>query len=279
MSKSATVITFNSQKGGVGKTVLSYNYGVYESSKGEKVLYIDTDYQENSTSNFNQISDKDKKNCSIYRAFLHDGKEPKKPFPKNLHPTHVGKNMDLMASDRRINNAEDYMRSHHQTAFKYYAILHLFTALDLFKKYDLIIIDTHNSMNLATVNALVVSNYVISPIIPNRYGITAIRGMADNISKKKQELLNPVTQKSLVNCKLLFVGNMVKNTTSIGKQFASAIKANKYFVASFPDRELFNKATTLYKSIFDLAKLNSKNREIVNKIIVPEFNKLEQATK
>lgn len=274
----ATIITFNSQKGGVGKSVLSYNYGVYEANRGLKVLYIDTDYQENSTSNFNQINKQSKKNSSIYRAFIHDSKNPQEPFPKNFHPIHVSKNIDLMASSPDINNAIKLMENNGKKAFEAYVMLHVFTALNFIDKYDLILIDTHNSMNLATINSLVVSDYVISPIIPNRYGITAIKGMVKSIDKEKQSLLNPVNQKSLVNCKLLFVGNMIKNTTNIGKAFSNYVKNHHLFIAAFPEREIFNKATTAYESVFDLAAQSSSDNKLINNKVVPEFKKLENAT-
>lgn len=282
-NNSATVISLMSSKGGSAKSTTALNFGAYLTRKRKHVLFIDLDYQNNLTQSlvYNLPDSKAKAvgNSFIYRAFEHQAHHSTKPFPSNFKPVHINKYTDLFASSPQMDDVLDLMRD--KMAMAPYVLTAVFAKLNLLAHYDYIIVDCHNSFTLTAQNALVVSDYCISPIVPSLYSINSINTMIRKINNIKEELLNPATQKSMVHAKLLFIGQMIAYNTKNSHQFKKAIRGNKMFVAAIPKRELFNRAAT--SNIYDLAeyeashKHNRNDLKIIEDKINPEFDKIYRA--
>lgn len=282
--KNATVICFCSAKGGCSKTTTCLNFGAgYLARKHKKVLFIDLDYQGNLTAslihNLPNSKASNVKNSFIYRAFEHQADHTREKFPSNFKPVQVSKNTGLFASSPSLDTIPDLMRN--KMTIAPYVLLTVFAKLDLPAHYDYILIDCHNSFTLTVQNALACADYCVSPITPSEYSLDSIATMIRKINQIKANLVNPITQKSLVTAKLLFIGQMIKYNTRNSHQFRDAIKSNKNFIAAFPLREIFNRATN--SNVYDLADDEAKHgkrrndQSIVANKITPEFDKMYKA--
>lgn len=273
--KNATVIVSASTKGGTTKTSTIANLGAYLALKHKHVLFIDTDYQSDLTSCMNQVGGAKLRSSCILRAYEHDAKNAQSPFPKDFEPAHVNKYVDIMASSPNVSHVNDIMRSHMSIAP--YVMLHAFNALGLADKYDYILIDCHNSFNLLTKGAMVTADYILTPIIPGRFSIKSVTTMVKGLRNLKTHLISPITQKSFITAKLYFVGNLIDKATKSGQQLAQIVHEDPQFIAGFHRRELVNRATTNYSSVFAQARHEgSRSKKIVQNEIIPEFEKIMQ---
>ena len=97
MAKNAKVVTFASTKGGTSKTTTAINFAAYEAHLQKKVLIIDLDYQHDTSMIFNKTDPKLMEKSSIYRAFLHDSKNPRASFPQDFRPVQVASVLPFFA--------------------------------------------------------------------------------------------------------------------------------------------------------------------------------------
>ncbi len=167
----AKVISFANHKGGVGKTASVSAVGSILAAQGKKVLLVDLDTQANLT------------RCHIdgfpKRIIYHALKEK-----NNLPIMNVGNNLDIVPSGLEMAGIELEISG----AMQRESILKklLFPVLD---KYDYIILDCPPSLGLITINALVASDFLFVPMLPDTMSYYGL-GMIDNICVLVQEL-NP----------------------------------------------------------------------------------------
>lgn len=185
------VISFINMKGGVGKTTSVVEIAtLLVKEHDKKILIIDIDPQTNATFSFVKYDDW------------------KNNIQKNTIADVLGMNQNLSSreKDYDINKAViknvggiknlDLISSHLELTF---------LDLDLsarsgrerilakqIKKlktdYDFIIIDCPPNLTLAPQNALVASDYIITPIIPDFYSFLGLPLLANRVSKLKDEL-------------------------------------------------------------------------------------------
>lgn len=269
----AAVIVSASTKGGTTKTSTIANLGAYLALQHKHVLFIDTDYQSDLTSCMNKVGKADLKRSCIIRAYQHDAENAQAPFPKDFEPAYINKYVDLIASNPQVANVSNLMRNH--ISFAPYVMLHMFNTLHLSEKYDYILIDCHNSFNLLTKGAMVVADYVLTPIIPGRFSIKSITTMVKGLRELKTHLISPISQKSFITAKLYFIGNMIDKSTKSGQQLAQIVHEDPQFIAGFHRRELVNRATTNYASVFAQARKDGlRAKRIVVNEIDPQFKKI-----
>lgn len=288
MKKKAKVISLISTKGGCGKTCILNALANYLARKNKHILLIDLNSQGDLTSDFSMGTNKETlQKSNIFRAFAHDSKNPQSPFKKDFKPTKCYKNIDIMASSKKLRTVNDLMHTK-QPAMADYTLSHIFSkkfGLDLRNKYDYIMIDTHNDTETPVRNAMVESDYLLCPVTPSKYGINSVQDTIDEYKYLQQQLLDPVTRQSFINAKLFFIGNMVKFNTKNSHLFLKAIKNNNNFIACFHYRELFNKASASNLDIFSMAydetstKHNYRDEETLNQEIIPQLNKIYKAIK
>ena len=275
MAKNAKVITFASTKGGTSKTTTAFNFAVYEALCGRKVLLVDLDYQHDTTMMFNHVDKIALRRASIYRGFVHDSKNPQTAFPGDFKPVMVDKRIDLLSGSSQLDQVDNLMAQRKNLAS--FVLMHIIYSLKLYRQYDFIICDCHNSFGTCTLNGLIVADDIITPTIPNLFSINAITSMIDKLRSLKRAFYDVKTGQSDINAKLFFVGSMIKFNTKSSHEFEKAIQNNPKFIAGFKFRELINKSINNHQSVFTYAKNNSYNEKVVHDEIIPEFVKMNQA--
>ncbi len=170
----AKVISFANHKGGVGKTASVSAIGAILASQGKKVLLVDLDTQANLT------------RCHIdgfpKRIVYHALKEK-----KALPIVNVGKDLDIVPSGLEMAGIELEISGVMQRESILKKLLSPIQG-----NYDYIILDCPPSLGLITINALVASNFLFVPMLPDTMSYYGL-GMIDNICTLVQEL-NPDIQ-------------------------------------------------------------------------------------
>ena len=172
--KTAEVIVFANQKGGVAKTTTTLNLAVAFAESGYRVLCIDLDPQGNLT--MSQGIDPDKVEKSIYDVLVHD-----LPISEVI----TKREIDIAVSSIDLAGAEIAMST------KIGRERSLDKALkEVEGNYDFVCIDTPPSLGLLTVNALTAADKVIVPV---QCEYLSMRGLVQlqNTLKMIQENLNP----------------------------------------------------------------------------------------
>lgn len=167
------VITIANQKGGVGKTTTALSVGAQLEAKGFKVLYVDTDKQQN-LSKVLKAKDNGK---STYNILI-----DKTPANELIQITEAGAH--IIPASEIIDSVEGTLASAKNSIGKEYRLKEsLKTVVD---KYDYIVVDTAPSLNIVTVNALVATDKLIIVAIPDIFSIDAIKQLSDIVESIKQ---------------------------------------------------------------------------------------------
>jgi chromosome partitioning protein len=172
--KTAEVIAFANQKGGVAKTTTTLNLAVAFAESGYRVLCIDLDPQGNLT--MSQGIDPDKVEKSLYDVLVND-----MPISEII----VMREIDIAVASIDLAGAEIAMST------KIGRERSLEKALkEVSGDYDFVCIDTPPSLGLLTINALTAANKVIVPV---QCEYLSMRGLVQlqNTLKMIQENLNP----------------------------------------------------------------------------------------
>ncbi|HET8956522.1 MAG TPA: AAA family ATPase [Solirubrobacterales bacterium] len=173
-TKTAEVIAFANQKGGVAKTTTTLNLAVAFAESGYRVLCIDLDPQGNLT--MSQGIDPDKVEKSLYDVLVND-----MPISEII----VKREIDIAVASIDLAGAEIAMST------KIGRERSLEKALkEVSGDYDFVCIDTPPSLGLLTINALTAANKVIVPV---QCEYLSMRGLVQlqNTLKMIQENLNP----------------------------------------------------------------------------------------
>jgi chromosome partitioning protein len=172
--KTADVIAFANQKGGVAKTTTTLNLAVAFAESGYRVLCIDLDPQGNLT--MSQGIDPDKVEKSLYDVLVND-----MPISEII----VKREIDIAVASIDLAGAEIAMST------KIGRERSLEKALkEVEGDYDFVCIDTPPSLGLLTINALTAANKVIVPV---QCEYLSMRGLVQlqNTLRMIQENLNP----------------------------------------------------------------------------------------
>jgi chromosome partitioning protein len=172
--KTADVIAFANQKGGVAKTTTTLNLAVAFAESGYRVLCIDLDPQGNLT--MSQGIDPDKVEHSLYDVLVND-----MPISEII----VEREIDIAVASIDLAGAEIAMSTkigRERTLEK--------ALKEVSADYDFVCIDTPPSLGLLTINALTAANKVIVPV---QCEYLSMRGLVQlqNTLRMIQENLNP----------------------------------------------------------------------------------------
>ena len=237
------IIAITNQKGGVGKTTLTLNYGDWLAKHGKKVLLIDLDHQCNLTTVF----EKTRRNNTIAEAFKEDDNAQKVKIDS------VGPNLDLIAGFIDLDVLGSYLENNSNKEMMLFMwFKNNSDSLNL-TDYDYILIDTHPDFSTITKNAIAISNYLLSPITPSEHGYNAKFDLETRLEKFRKSLFDYRTGETYVDAKLFFIVNMIRHNTSMSRDLLKHIEGDETVATIIPERELFNKATARHTSIFELA--------------------------
>jgi len=166
-----SVVIFSNQKGGVGKTTLTRELGIYLSSLGHRVLLVDCDPQGNLTKSLIDGND-----GGLYDALTSEA------FP----PLKLDEQLSLYAGDFRLSLLEKSLIGEIDA----YSRLRILLAGPAVGAFDYIFLDTPPSLGVLTVNALAAADHLVIPMNPSLYSMQGTNDLMRTVSKVHANL-NP----------------------------------------------------------------------------------------
>lgn len=179
------VISIISLKGGVAKTTTSVNMAYILCRMGHRVLLIDNDKQGNASKTFGLYDPGDNK--TVARIMIDRGIDVQEiikatPYSETEKGTLdiITANMDLLEANMRT--IVDTGRQQ-QTRFKK-------ALAAVSDNYDFCIIDNAPDINMSIINALVVSDDLIIPIMIDQYSFDGLEILTEQIEQTREDF-NP----------------------------------------------------------------------------------------
>jgi chromosome partitioning protein len=164
-------VIFSNQKGGVGKTTLARELGIYVSTLGRKVLLVDADPQGNLTKSLVEQTE-----GGLYDALTGEG----------LRLTSIDGSLSVLGGDFRLALLEKSLIGEIDA----YSRLRGLLADPALAAFDIIFIDTPPSLGVLTVNALAASSHLLVPMNPSLYSMQGTNDLMRTVSKVRANL-NP----------------------------------------------------------------------------------------
>jgi len=168
---SPRIVIFSNQKGGVGKTTLTRELGIYLSSLDHRVLLVDCDPQGNLTKSILEGTD-----GGLYDTLTSDG----------LPPLKVDQRLSLYAGDFRLALLEKSLIGEIDA----YSRLRALLADPGLADFDYVFLDTPPSLGVLTVNALTAAQHLVIPMNPSLYSMQGTNDLLRTVSKVRSKL-NP----------------------------------------------------------------------------------------
>ena len=165
-----SIIAFINQKGGVGKSILSFNIGAMLSFNKKKVLFIDLDAQ-------STLTDMAIPSTVPYQATLFDVLKSKMDIKKAIVHT---ENYDILPGDIQIASLEHKLDKN--------VLKKILEAVS--NNYDYIILDCPPALGMMNITALYAADTIISVVKPD---IVSTRGL----SLLNQTIKNEVPGKTI----------------------------------------------------------------------------------
>ena len=200
----ATTISVTNQKGGVGKTTITFNLSKELSTRGFKVLVIDNDPQANLTSCFLDDPSNLPEEANIINWYDENFKKSK---PLKLH-----ENLHLLGSNIHLSRIAEKGID---------VIYSLKEGRDTVEsEYDYILIDSLPSFGYLNLSSLNCSDYVVVPTKPAPFAISGLHDLFDSVQKVKKRM----------NPKLNILGivlNLVEGkNTNLAKDIEKVLRSN-----------------------------------------------------
>lgn len=225
----AVIISMVNGKGGVGKTASSTNLATGLALEGQKVLIVDMDKQGNTTKHYKSYNPKKPSIVDI----IFNGTDPREVIQKTDF-----ENLDILPSTYELEGANTKIVLDIERSREY----RLKPLLDL--DYDYIIIDCPPDLEILTVNALAVSNFVLVPMKAEMWSLEGL----DKITSK----INSVRDSFNSKLRLLGIFITMDDNSAVDKdvkeQLAGVFK-EKFFKTSIRYSKLFSRSTFNFKPI------------------------------
>ena len=243
----STTITFINQKGGVGKTSLSFNFGIGLANYKSKVLFVDMDPQ----CNLSYVMRAYKPEFTIYDLLLDNTIGQAAIFHAPEGDIIPGSDM-LSTLDYSLpqENRESYLRNA------------LETVKDL---YDYIIIDSPPTLGTVTVNILTAADQVIIPVLPDVFGIQGIGQLYKTIAAVRNNCNNALKITGIVMVRYSDKHQLSKKIETALKTTAEKMKC-KLFNSCISESSIMSESQACRMSVFQYAP-KSKLKEEFNQFI------------
>ena len=226
------VISISNVKGGVGKTTTAAVLSAGLTAKGYKVLMIDSDPQTNLTMCFRQEPPDEAP--SLYHVYsegkrLDEVKETIKP------------GLDLVIGDFELCNADmQFLKAGRlkmlSKAFK-----------NLEKGCDVVVIDTPPNLGILSLNAFLVSDYIVVPMAADSFSLKGIRLLKQTLDEVQEE-----TEKDISITGLLLT--KYSDRTNVAKLLENSIQSAAELLNTKVFDSRIRQATVLQES--QIAKID-----------------------
>lgn len=226
-----SIIAFINQKGGVGKSILSFNIGAMLSFNKKKVLFIDLDAQ-------STLTDMAIPSTVPYQATLFDVLKSKRDIKKAIVHT---ENYDILPGDIQIASLEHKLNKN--------VLKKILEAVS--NDYDYIILDCPPALGMMNITALYAADTIISVVKPD---IVSTRGL----SLLNQTIKNEVPGKTI---NAVVINQYKKRKIS---DLTIEIIKQDYTVLStvIRDTSALAEAASISKSIVEYAKNSNGYKDI-----------------
>lgn len=252
------IITVHINKGGTGKSTISYNLANWiAEKKNKKVLLIDGDHSCNLSYSFPNVGEE-----TIINIF--EGK------PAKIYP--VAKNLDFIKGSQNLK--DDYLKLKDKQNNCMLMFMWIADNMATLEQYDYIIIDTHNEPSLVTNNFLAVSDMVLGVSEPSRNGYRAWLELKSTIEQLKTILVDIRTRESYVTTKPYLIGNRVEHNTTSSKEFLETIESEPDFLGMVQKKELLAQSLLKNENIFAYDEKIIKSHELFYNNVEAVFNKI-----
>jgi chromosome partitioning protein len=241
-------VIFSNQKGGVGKTTLTRELGIYVASRGHGVLLVDCDPQGNLTKSLLEGSD-----GGLYDALTTDG----------LPPLKLDERLSLFAGDFRLALLEKSLIGEIDA----YSRLRALLRDEKLSAFDYIFLDTPPSLGVLTVNALAAASDLVIPMNPSLYSMQGTNDLLRTVSKVHANL-NPTL--SLLGV----IINAFDSIPTITRQIRSEIEASfgdKVFAAVLSKSIKLEEAIASRKGVIHHAHIGSSRVAVEVKALGDEL--------
>lgn len=166
------IISVSNVKGGVGKTTTAAVLSAGLIARGYKVLMIDSDPQTNLTMCF--MPESPDGTPSLYHVYA-EGKT------LDEVKTSIKLNLDLVIGDFELCNADmQFLKAGRlkmlRKAFK-----------ELKSTYDFVVIDTPPNLGILSLNAFLVSDYIIVPMAADSFSLKGVRLLKQTLDEVEEE--------------------------------------------------------------------------------------------
>ena len=220
------IISVSNVKGGVGKTSTAAILSAGLTQRGNNVLMIDSDPQTNLTMCF--LPEPPDGTPSIYHVYA-DGKS------LDEVRTSIKENLDLIIGDFELCNAD-------MQFLKAGRLKMLRKAIKGIKSdYDFIVIDTPPNLGILSLNAFLVSDYIIVPMAADSFSLKGVRLLKQTLDEVTEETEKAVSVTGLLLTKYT-------NRTNVSKLLEKSINS----AAELLDTKVFSsrirQATVLQES-------------------------------
>ena len=226
-----SIIAFINQKGGVGKSILSFNIGAMLSSFNKKILLVDLDAQ-------STLTDMAIPSTISYQATLFDVLKSKCDINKAIVHTD---NYDILPGDIQIASLENKLNKNI-----------LKDVLEpISNDYDYIILDCPPALSMMNITALYAADKIISVVKPD---IVSTRGLS---------LLNQTIKKEVPGKNINAVVNNQYKKRKISDLTIEIIKQDYPVLSTvIRDTSVLAESASISKSIVDYAKNSNGYKDI-----------------
>lgn len=209
------VISISNIKGGVAKTTTAATLAAGLNQRGHKVLMIDSDPQMNLTMCF--IPEPDEGSPSLYSLYNKQGEIDE--IKVNIKP-----GLDLIPGDFELCSAD-------MEFFKKAGSLKLLSKEieKVIDNYDYVILDTPPNLGFLSLNAFMISDYIVTPMAADSFSLKAIR----LLKRTLEEVMEEAGRKIPVAGILL---TRYSERTNVSKLLENSLNA----AAELLDTEIFN---------------------------------------
>ncbi len=274
---SAHVISLLNMKGGVGKTTLAVNLAYHMSHReGKKVLLIDFDPQFNATQYTMHFKtfDTHRKSAGTIADLLIDQpllqvspKKKKKDIRKVIYNLYdkpaSGARLDLLPAELTL---AYIVKNPSQMDSRLIKVLE-----PVRNDYDFIFIDCAPTDSVLTTMALNASNFVLTPMRPDRFSILGYFNLRETIQTFRDNCTNPNDVKELGIVFTQVMNNSTVERQSISEVEAAAAKSGDYvftnalqystsFARSISDR------TPIFATAYARDEVKNASRDVANEL-------------